>query len=126
MKKEEPDVEKRADLEDLFTRFISTSEKRHNDHDAAIQETRNILRNQQASILNIEKQLGQFAHQVNERRPGELPSKTENNPSMENVNVITSSYEKIFTPLTPAQKVSTKVHAEKTEESSAAKPDTTR
>ena len=62
---------------------------------------------------------------MNERRPGELPSKTENNPRMENVNAITSSYGKIFTPLTPSQKVSTKVQAETTEESSSAKPDPT-
>ncbi|XP_023757003.1 uncharacterized protein LOC111905549 [Lactuca sativa] len=110
----------------MFTRFIVTSEKRHNDHDAAIQETRTILRNQQASILNTEKRLGQLAHQVNERRPGELPSKTENNPRMENVNAITSSFGEIFTPLTPTQKVSTEVPAEKTEGSSSAKPDMTR
>ncbi|XP_023734714.1 uncharacterized protein LOC111882581 [Lactuca sativa] len=85
-----------------------------------------ILRNQQASILNIEKQLGQLAHQVNKKRPGELPSKTENNPRMENVNAITSSYGEIFIPLTPAQKVSTKVQTKKTEESSATKPNRTR
>ncbi|XP_023760373.1 uncharacterized protein LOC111908806 [Lactuca sativa] len=62
-----------------------------------------MLKNQQESILNIEKQLGQLAHQVNERRPGQLPSKTENNPRMGNVNAVTSSYGKIFTP---AQKIS--------------------
>ena len=37
-------------------------------------------RNQQASILNIEKQLGHLAQQIKERRPGGLPSNTENNP----------------------------------------------
>ncbi|XP_023749864.1 uncharacterized protein LOC111898174 [Lactuca sativa] len=83
--------------------FIAASEKRHNDHDAAIQETRDMLRTQQASILNIEKQLGQLEHQVNERRPGQLPSKPENNPRMENVNAVTSSYGEIFTH---AQKIS--------------------
>ncbi|XP_023757312.1 uncharacterized protein LOC111905824 [Lactuca sativa] len=108
--KEEPVVEKRANLEEMLTRFIAASGKRHNDHDAATQETRTILRNQQASILNIEKQLGKLAHQVNERRPGELPSKTENNLRMENVNVITFSYGEVFTPLTPAQKFSTKTY----------------
>ncbi|XP_052627764.1 uncharacterized protein LOC111897230 [Lactuca sativa] len=119
---EEPVMEKKADLEEMFTRFIAVSEKRHNHHDDAIQETRNMLRNQQESILNIEKQLVQLAHQVNERRPGQLPSNTENNPRMENVNVVTSNYGEIFTP---AQKIS-KVNIEKAEESALAKPDQTR
>ncbi|XP_052626843.1 uncharacterized protein LOC128133436 [Lactuca sativa] len=110
--KEESVMEKKVDLEEMFTRFIVAYEKRHNDHDAAIQETRNMLRNQQASILNIEKQLGQLAHQVNERRSCQLPSNAENNPRMENVNAVTSSYEEIFTP---AQKIS-KVNTEKAEE----------
>ncbi|KAL7610397.1 hypothetical protein Lser_V15G12026 [Lactuca serriola] len=44
---------------------------------------------------------------------------------MENVNAITSRYGEVFTPMTPAQKVS-KVHAEKKEESSSAKPNQTR
>ena len=110
----------------MLTKFVADLEKRHSDHDAEIQETRTMLRNQQASIHNIETQLGQLAQQINQRRPIELPSKTENNLRMENVNAIATSFGEIFTPLNPAQKVSTKEHAEKTEDSSSAKPVTTR
>ncbi|XP_023748419.1 uncharacterized protein LOC111896683 [Lactuca sativa] len=78
--KEEPVQEKKPNLEEMLTKFVAASEKRHNDHDVAIQDTRTMLRNQQASIHNIEKQLGKLAQQINQRAPGELLSNTENNP----------------------------------------------
>ncbi|XP_052624901.1 uncharacterized protein LOC128132394 [Lactuca sativa] len=59
--KEEPAQERKPSLEEMLTKFVAASEKRHSDHDAAIQETRTMLRNQQASIHNIETQLGQLA-----------------------------------------------------------------
>ena len=60
MRKKEPS------LEEMLTKFVAASEKRHNDHDAAIQEASTMLRNQQASIHNIETQLGQLAQQINQ------------------------------------------------------------
>ncbi|KAL7597747.1 uncharacterized protein LOC128134133 [Lactuca sativa] len=78
--KEDPAQEIKPSLEEMLTKFVAASEKRHNEHDAAIRETRTMLRNQQASIHNIETQLGQLAQQINQRSPGKLPSKTENNP----------------------------------------------
>ncbi|XP_023771140.1 uncharacterized protein LOC111919779 [Lactuca sativa] len=89
--KEEPAQEKKTDLEAMLTRFVSASEKRHDESDAAIRDQKkmmkehqtmmmdqqSLLRNQQASILNIEKQLGQLAKQFNERTPCGLPSDTE-------------------------------------------------
>ena len=76
-----------------------------------------MLRNQQASIHNIEMQLGQLAQQINQRSPGELPSKTENNPRGMQINIVTTRSGKIITPLAPIQtelpKKSQKEEAEK-------------
>ena len=87
----------------MLTKFVAASEKRHNDHDAAIQKTRTILKNQQASIHKIETKLGQLAQQINQRSPGELPSKTENNPQGAHINIMTTTSGKIITPLAPIQ-----------------------
>ncbi|XP_052627065.1 uncharacterized protein LOC128133603 [Lactuca sativa] len=99
--KEEPVQERKPSLEEMLTKFVAASEKRHSDHDAAIQETRTMLRNQQASIHNIETQLGQLAQQINQRSPGKLPSKTENNPRGAHINIVTTRSGKIITPLAP-------------------------
>ena len=56
------------------------------------------MRNQQASILNIEKQLGLVARQINEQSPVGLPCNTEQNPKVTHVK--TAKYEKSFTPMT--------------------------
>ncbi|XP_023737456.2 uncharacterized protein LOC111885433 [Lactuca sativa] len=87
----------------MLTKFVAASEKRHSDHDAAIQETRTMLRNQQASIHNIETQLGQLAQPINQRSSGELPSKTENNPRGAHINIVTTRSGKTITPLAPIQ-----------------------
>ncbi|XP_023750329.1 uncharacterized protein LOC111898666 [Lactuca sativa] len=106
--KEEPTQERKPNLEEMLTKFVAASEKRHNDRDAAIQETRTMLRNQKASIHNIETQLGQLAQQINQRSPGELPSKTENNPRGTHINIVTTRSGKIITPLAPIQTEETK------------------
>ncbi|XP_052621649.1 uncharacterized protein LOC128127245 [Lactuca sativa] len=106
--KEEPVIEKKVDLEEIFTRFLTSSEKRHNDtdielkeqrimlkdHQAMMKDQQNLLRNQQASIHKIEKQLGQLAQQISQRTSGELLSNTEQNPRMAHLNVITTDSEK--------------------------------
>src|SRR5262249_48233221 len=60
-------------LEDLMLEFISTSEAR--------------FQNQDASIRNIETQVGQLAKIMSERAQGTLPSNIEPNPK-EHVNAI--------------------------------------
>ncbi|XP_023759492.1 uncharacterized protein LOC111907915 [Lactuca sativa] len=113
--REESVHEKKSDLEDMLSRFVAASKKRHNDTGAAIKDQQSmlrehqimmkdqqdLLRNQQASIINIEKQLGQLAQQVNERRPGGLPSNTESNPKGAHINIMTTRSGKIITPLAP-------------------------
>ncbi|XP_023739500.1 uncharacterized protein LOC111887560 [Lactuca sativa] len=120
--KEEPVQENQLELEDMLTRFVAAFEKRHNDTDCVIKDQQNmlrvhqimmkdqraLLRNQQASILNIEKQLRQLAQQVNERQPRGLPSNTEKNPRIAQVNAITTNSKKIFTSLSPIQKEESK------------------
>ncbi|XP_023771566.1 uncharacterized protein LOC111920200 [Lactuca sativa] len=101
--KEEPAQERKPSLQEMLTKFVAALEKRHNDHDVAIQETRTMLRNQQAFIHNIETQLGQLAQQINQRSPGELHSKTENNPRGAHINIVTTRSGKIITPLPPIQ-----------------------
>ena len=49
-----------------MSQFIQSSEARH--------------RNQEASIHNLEKQIGQLAKMMSERPQGALPSSTENKP----------------------------------------------
>ncbi|XP_073127370.1 uncharacterized protein [Henckelia pumila] len=58
--------DKKPSLEDLMTNFISSTETR--------------LQNQDASIRNLETQLGQLANIIAGRTQGTLPSDTERNP----------------------------------------------
>ncbi|XP_048231232.1 uncharacterized protein LOC125370274 [Ricinus communis] len=65
--------EKKPNLEELMMKFIATSENR-------FQQTDTAVRNQQASIRNLETQIGQLSRMMAERQPGTLPSNTESNP----------------------------------------------
>ncbi|XP_023764277.1 uncharacterized protein LOC111912785 [Lactuca sativa] len=86
-----------------------------------------LLRNQQASILNIEKQLGQLAQQVNERRPGALPSNTKSNLKGAHISIVTTRSGKITTPLAPIQQEDPKLVQEEEEEHEKSQiPDPTR
>ncbi|XP_010275709.1 PREDICTED: uncharacterized protein LOC104610674 [Nelumbo nucifera] len=66
--------EKKSNLEELMTKFISSAETR--------------FQNQEASIKNLETQLGQLAQMISVRVQGVLPSNTEANPR-EQVQAIT-------------------------------------
>ena len=75
-------------LEGVLAQFISSSEtifksseKRFAKHDAD-------LRNQKASLQNIENQVGQIAQQLSAHQQGDLPSNTVINPNA-NVSAIT-------------------------------------
>ncbi|XP_048227298.1 uncharacterized protein LOC125369329 [Ricinus communis] len=61
-------------------KFVSSTDNR-------FQQTDSALRNQQASIQNLETQIGQISRMLVERQPGTLPSTTESNPR-EHVNII--------------------------------------
>ena len=61
-------------LEMLINKYITHSSKRQEDTDV-------MLRNHQASIHNIEKQVGQIAQTLQERIPGSLPGFTTTNPN---------------------------------------------
>ncbi|XP_027364550.1 uncharacterized protein LOC113871650 [Abrus precatorius] len=76
-----PLVEKKSNLEELMTKFIQFSESR-------FQSTETALRNQQASIHNLEIQLVQISRLLSERPQGSLPGNTETNPR-EQVNAVT-------------------------------------
>ncbi|PPS14324.1 hypothetical protein GOBAR_AA06255 [Gossypium barbadense] len=57
----------------MLTKFISVSETR-------FQNTKTVLKNQQALIQGLKNQIGQLAKLISERPQGSLPSNTETNP----------------------------------------------
>ncbi|XP_031275462.1 uncharacterized protein LOC116133938 [Pistacia vera] len=66
--------EKKPNLEELVTKFVSSTEAR--------------FQNQEASIRNLETQMGQLANLISRKAQGTLPSDTEKNPK-EHVKAIT-------------------------------------
>ena len=69
-----PPQEKKSNMEELMTKFVIATEAR--------------LQNQEATIRNLETQIGQLANYVSNRPQGTLPSNTEKNPK-EDVQAIT-------------------------------------
>ena len=67
---------------------ITSNERKWNDHKAFTKEQKVINKNMEASLRNLEIQVGQLAHQLSGRTYGNLPSNTERNPR-EEVNAIT-------------------------------------
>ncbi|KAI3767638.1 hypothetical protein L2E82_17938 [Cichorium intybus] len=82
--------EKKPSLEDILGKFMEGSEKRHS-------ATEVQLRNQAASIQNIENQIGQISKVLQERLPGTLPTNTEPNPRAQ-AKAITTRSGKIIPP----------------------------
>ncbi|XP_048228900.1 uncharacterized protein LOC125369783 [Ricinus communis] len=68
-----PPAEKKSNLEELIMKFVTLTETR-------FQQTDSALRNQQASIQNLESQIGQISKMLSKRPQGSLPSTTESNP----------------------------------------------
>ncbi|XP_073279512.1 uncharacterized protein [Primulina huaijiensis] len=66
MYRSDPPREENSDLEQMMSKFISSTETR--------------LQNQDASIKGLENQIGQLAKMIASREPGTLPSNTETNP----------------------------------------------
>ena len=68
-----PFPEKQSNLEDMIAKFIQTSRQFQQATDAA-------LRNHEASIHNLETQVGQITKLLSERPQGSLPGNTKPNP----------------------------------------------
>lgn len=89
--KVQPGTEKKSEFESILARFATASEKRHDSTDAT-------LRNQQASIHNIEQQIGKILRLFNECLLGIHASNTELNPKA-HIKAVTTRSGKISTPL---------------------------
>ncbi|PPS14291.1 hypothetical protein GOBAR_AA06291 [Gossypium barbadense] len=74
--------EKKQNLEEMLSKFISVSETH-------FQNTETTLKNQQASIQGLETQIGQLSKLISARPQGSLPSNTEPNPR-EHLNAIST------------------------------------
>ncbi|GJV98168.1 hypothetical protein Tco_1553420 [Tanacetum coccineum] len=76
--------ERRQSMEDTLSKFMSESEKRHEENSNLIKEIRAStdasIRNQGTSIKTLEIQIGQIRKVLQERGFGSLPSFTEANP----------------------------------------------
>src|SRR3954464_14412704 len=73
--------QQKSGVEELLTKYIEGNEKRLESNDM-------LLKNQSASIKNLEMQMGQIHNLLANRQQGTLPSDTEKNPR-EQVNAIT-------------------------------------
>ncbi|XP_057443902.1 uncharacterized protein LOC130736066 [Lotus japonicus] len=71
----------KKNLEDIMGELAQTTK-------SFINESRNNFKNQEASIKNLENQVGQISKQLAERPPGMFPSNTVPNPK-ENISVVT-------------------------------------
>ncbi|PPR93574.1 hypothetical protein GOBAR_AA27093 [Gossypium barbadense] len=80
--------EKKPNLEEMLSKFISVSETR-------FQNTETALKNQQALIQGLETQIGQLSKLISERPQGSLPSNTELTPR-EQLNAINVQDEEGF------------------------------
>src|SRR5436189_4329600 len=72
---------KKSGIEDLLTKYIEGNEKR-------LESTDMLMKNQSASIKNLEMQMGQIHNLLSNRPQGAFPSDTEKNPR-EQANAIT-------------------------------------
>ena len=78
----------KSNLEDMFQQFMQTHSNFVDRIEAKFKQYNAHLKNSEASIMNIEIQLGQISKQLLERPQGSLPSNTVTNPK-EQVNAIT-------------------------------------
>ena len=72
--------EKKSNLEELMVKFIEASEKRFTQIETTMMSQGTSIRNLEASIHNLENQVGQMAKTLSGRQPGSIPSNTEINP----------------------------------------------
>ena len=65
----------------MIRSYITSNERKWNDHEAFTKEQKVINKNMEASLRNLETQVGQLAHQLSGRTYGNLPSNAKRNPS---------------------------------------------
>ncbi|PPR82176.1 hypothetical protein GOBAR_AA38538 [Gossypium barbadense] len=88
----ELNAEKKPNLEEMLSKFISVSETH-------FQNTKTALKNQEALIQGLETQIGQLSKLISEQPQGSLPSNTEPNPR-EQLNAINEiSLKEVHEPL---------------------------
>ncbi|XP_076907771.1 uncharacterized protein LOC143564353 [Bidens hawaiensis] len=75
-------------VEILLTRLLASTETLNKLTEERFQKNEAELKNQKASLQNIENQVGQLAQLLSERQPGGLPSNTVTNPNAQ-ANAIT-------------------------------------
>ncbi|XP_057425926.1 uncharacterized protein LOC130719321 [Lotus japonicus] len=75
-------------LEEIVGELAQATSKLQVSTDSFINESRNNFKNQEASIKNLENQVGQISKQLSERPPGMFPSNTVPNPR-ENISAVT-------------------------------------
>ncbi|KAG9450627.1 hypothetical protein H6P81_010592 [Aristolochia fimbriata] len=83
-----PEQEQKANLEDMFSKFLANQEKRDARTDSRFQAQEASLKNQEASIRSLEIQVGQLANVISGRNQGTVPSNSETNPK-EHIKAIT-------------------------------------
>ncbi|GJX74761.1 hypothetical protein Tco_0313356 [Tanacetum coccineum] len=86
--------DRRQTMEELLTKFMAKSTKRHEENSNTIKEilasTDAAIRNQSASIKTLQIQIGEMSKVLQERGFGSLPSSTETNPR-DNVKLISTA-----------------------------------
>ncbi|XP_057432285.1 uncharacterized protein LOC130725041 [Lotus japonicus] len=75
-------------LEEIVGELAQATSKLQVSTDSFINESGNNFKNQEASIKNLENQVGQISKQLSERPPGMFPSNTVPNPR-ENISAVT-------------------------------------
>ncbi|XP_076891319.1 uncharacterized protein LOC143542665 [Bidens hawaiensis] len=64
----------------MLSQLMTREDSRHKETQEKFREHETFMKNQGASIQNLERQMGDIASRLNERPPGTLPSNTEQNP----------------------------------------------
>ena len=77
---QQPQQPVKPNLEELMTKYVEASEKRFTQIESTLSTQGMLIQNQEASLHNMENQIGQIAQLLSKRKPGSLPSNTETNP----------------------------------------------
>ncbi|KAK1439692.1 hypothetical protein QVD17_05512 [Tagetes erecta] len=109
----QPSQEGKATMEDMMARLLANSEKQNRYTEDRFLKNETELRNQKASLQNIENQVGQIAKLLSERPQGGLPGNTETNPKG-HVKAITTRSGKTTEPV-PSPSSQPVVEEEETE-----------
>ncbi|XP_071695227.1 uncharacterized protein [Rutidosis leptorrhynchoides] len=90
------DEEKKSNLESMIEKLVISQTQLVNNVKEMNDKNKQLFTNQQASIQNLEKRIGNLSDLISERKPGELPSNTKVNPRNEHLNAITTRSGKAY------------------------------